>query len=68
VQTGLILLAVEVRPSEFEDGLVVPPQKKADRELEQVRHNHIGPEFCTKNVLWRQFQQGGRVLPLAVER
>lgn len=67
MQTSLVLLAVKIRPPEFEDGPVIPPEEEADRALKQIRHNNKRPELGTKDVLRCELHKRRDILPLIVE-
>jgi hypothetical protein len=51
VQASLVLFAIEIRSSELEHGLVVPPEKEADCALGQVCYKYKSPELGAKDVL-----------------
>ena len=67
MQASLVLLAIEIRPSELEHRPVVEPQEEADRKLDQVRHNHKSPELCAPDILRCELQQCRDIIPLLVE-
>lgn len=68
VQARLVLLCVEVGPSEPQNSPVVPPQKETHCALDNVCENNVGPEFPPKNVLGGKFHQRGDVFPLRIKR
>jgi hypothetical protein len=60
-------LAVKVRPSEFEDSPVVPPEEETNRGLEQIRNNDKSPKLGAKDILRRELHQRRNIFPLLVE-
>ena len=67
MQTGLVLVGIEVRTPELQNSTVVPPQEEADCSLENIGHNDICPEFSSHHILWRKLQKRRYVVPLLVE-
>lgn len=67
MKASLILLRVEIGTPKLKDSPVVPPQKEAHCTLQQICHNHKGPEFWSEDVLWRELHQRWDVTPLGIE-